>query len=289
VSAPPPSLIQDAQEAAAAARPLFGEGELLRHLIASAALLAVLLVLRVVVRRALSRADWKDDAARARTQANLGRAAMLALVLGLLVIWAPELHAFALSAVALAAAIVLATKELIMGVSGAVLRATTAAYDLGDRIEIDGVRGDVIRIGLLSTTVLEVGPSHQRTGRTVVLPNSLLLAKPVANESHAEGFVLHSFAVPLAREADWRGSEERLLAIARDVCQPWSERVREAMERLAREHGLPPPQTEVRASVQLAEAGRVDLLLRVPVPARSKAGVEQEILRRYLAPAPGSV
>lgn len=283
MSALPPSWMQAAAPAEEVAAPLFAEGELLRHLFASAALLALLLVLRLVVRRALARADWKDDVARARTQANLGRAAMLGLVLGLLVIWAPELHAFALSAVALAAAIVLATKELIMGVSGAVLRSTTAAYDLGDRIEIDGVRGDVIRIGLLSTTLLEVGPTHQRTGRTVVLPNSLLLAKAVANESQAEGYVLHSFEVPLARAADWQQAEQCLLSIAREVCAPWSESVREAMERLAREHGLPPPQTEVRASVQLAESGRVDLSLRIPVPARSKATAEQEILRRFLS------
>jgi len=282
-----PALLQALEAGTPAAT--FPREELLRHLTASAALLAVLLLLRFFTSRALLRSDWKDDAARARTQANLERLAILALVLGLIVIWAPELHAFALSAVALAAAMVLATKELIMCLSGAVLRATTGAYDLGDRIELDGVRGDVIRVGLLSTTVLEVGPTYQRTGRTLVLPNSLLLSKPVANESQADGYVLHSFVVPLAREADWQADERRLLELAREICEPWTATVHERMQRLARDHGLAAPQTEPRVGLTLPEPGRVNLLVRIPVPARSKTVAEQEILRRFLgAPTVGS-
>jgi len=265
----------------------FASDKLLAHVIASVALLVLLALVRFAVLRTLRSADWKDDAARVRTQQQVGRTSILALALGLIVIWAPELHAFALSAVALAAAAVLATKELIMCLSGAVLRATSGAYDLGDRIELDGLRGDVIRVGLLSTTILEVERSHQRTGRTLVLPNSLLLSRAVANETYTEGFVLHSFAVPLAREDDWRAAEKRLLELAREACAPWLEPVRKALERLARDHALPAPQTEPRVSLRLADPARVDLLVRIPVPARQKARVEQEIVRRFLGAPPG--
>lgn len=269
----------------AAASP-FSEEKLLAHLVASAALLAGLLLVRWAARRALSRADWKDDAARARTQSHVGTLSWLALVLGLLVIWAPELHAFALSAVALAAALVLATKELILCLSGAFLRATSGAYDLGDRIELGGVRGDVVRLGLLSTTVLEVGPAHQRTGRTLVLPNSLLLSSSVANETHTDEYVLHTFVVPCARDADWRAQEARLLEHAHAACAPWIEPMRLRMERLAREQGLAAPRTDPQVSLQLPEPGRVNLLVRIPAPARQKARVEQQILRAFLGAAP---
>lgn len=255
----------------------------LKELIASAGLLASVLLLRFVGRRSLERSDWKDDAARARTLQNLNRVALLALVLGLVVIWAPELRTFALSAVALAAALVLATKELIMCLSGAVLRATTGAYDLGDRIELDGLRGDVVRIGLLSTTVLEVGPAHQRTGRAVVVPNSLLLSKPVVNETYTDEFVLHTFVVPMSRDADWRAAERRLLELAVELCAPWRDQARARLERLARDHGLPAPNAEPKVSLQLPDEDSLLLLVRIPVPARQKARVEQEILRRFLA------
>lgn len=254
----------------------------LGSLIASAGLLGSVLLLRFAARRALARSDWKDDAARARALQNVNRVSALALVLGLVVIWAPELRTFAISAVALAAALVLATKELIMCLSGAVLRASTGAYDLGDRIELDGLRGDVVRIGLLSTTVLEVGPSHQRTGRAVVLPNSLLLSKPVVNESYTDEYVLHTFEVPIARSGDWRGAERRLLELALELCTPWQEQVRARLERLARDHGLPAPNSEPKVSLQLPDEDSLVLLVRIPVPARQKARVEQEILRRFL-------
>ena len=252
------------------------------RMVASAALLAAVLLARFLARRALERADWKDQAAGTRTARQITRLSLLVLVLGLVVIWAPQLHTFAISAVALAAALVLATKELIMCLSGAVLRASTGAYDLGDRIELEGLRGDVIRIGLLSTTILEVGPAHQRSGRAVVLPNSMLLAKPVVNESFTDEFVLHTFGVPLARAADWREAERRLLELAGELCAPWQEQVRARLERLARDHGLPAPNSEPKVSLQLPDEDSLLLLVRIPVPARQKARVEQEILRRFL-------
>ena len=128
------------------------------------------------------------------------------------------------------------------------LNATTGAYDVGDRIELDGTRGDVIRYGLLTTTILEIGPTHQRTGRSIVLPNSLLLSKPVVNETFTATYVLHSFAVPMARSADWQATERRLQAVAQRVCAEWIEPARRQLEELSREHGLTPPSVEPAAA-----------------------------------------
>lgn len=261
----------------------FDERVLLPDLTASAALLAAVLVLRWVARRWMRDAAWPSDEVRLRAHLRVSQLSVLALVLGLFVIWAPELRTLALSAVAVAAALVLATKELLMCATGAILRATTGAYDVGDRIELDGTRGDVIRYGLLTTTVLEIGPTHQRTGRAVVLPNSLLLSKPVVNETFTANYVLHSFAVPMARSADWQAAEQRLQAIAARVCAEWVAPARRQLEELSREHGLTPPSVEPKVSLQLADEDTLRLLVRVPTPHRQKGRVEQEILREFLS------
>jgi small-conductance mechanosensitive channel len=65
------------------------------------------------------------------------------LLLGLVLIWAPQLWTFALSLAAVAVEIVVATKEMILCISGSLMRASPRAFSVGDWIEVADVRGEV--------------------------------------------------------------------------------------------------------------------------------------------------
>lgn len=261
---------------------LLTERLLLRNALATIALLLLVLLLRGAALRAVRRAGWASDQIKLRWTGQVRWASLLLLLLGLTVVWAEELRTLALSVVAIAAAIVIATKELILCLSGAVLRATTRAFSAGDRIEIQGMRGDVIDLGLLTITILETGPAHRRTGRAVVIPNSVLLAAPVVNETFTDDFVLHMITVPLAPQQAWQQAEQRLLSIAKEVCAPYLTDARRHMDNLSRRHDLPELGVEPTVILQLPETGQVQLLLRVPTRARNKGHTEQQILRRFL-------
>jgi small-conductance mechanosensitive channel len=60
-------------------------------------------------------------------------------------------------------------------------------YDIGDRIRIANFKGDVRRIGVLHTTLEEVGEDEklggELTGRLLHFPNLILLDQPVLNYS----------------------------------------------------------------------------------------------------------
>lgn len=60
-------------------------------------------------------------------------------------------------------------------------------YGVGDRIRIDNVKGDVRKVGLLHTTLEEVGEDEKLggeiTGRLLHVPNMLVLDQPVLNYS----------------------------------------------------------------------------------------------------------
>lgn len=207
------------------------------------------------------------------------------------VLWAEQLHTVALSLAALAAALVIATKELILCLSGTFLRVSARSFRLGDRIEVGGTRGDVIDIGPLTTTLLEVGPEasiHKLTGRAIVLPNSLFLTTPVMNETFTEEFVLHTTRVELDEGTPWRTAERMLLEAAEEVCAEYVDAAQENMHRVGRKHGLQPPNVSPKVWVATRTKG-VGLILRYPAPVRERGQVEQSILRAYLdriAPAP---
>ena len=57
---------------------------------------------------------------------------LLLVLFGLAAIWAAQIQTLALSMFAVAAAVVVATKELIMCLSGSILRSATKQYSVGD-------------------------------------------------------------------------------------------------------------------------------------------------------------
>lgn len=166
--------------------------------LASAALLAALFVIRFLVGRALKRAESFPPLVVRRWTANLRNVLILIAIVGLVMIWAPQLRTFALSLTAFAVASVIAMKELILCVSGSALRTLSRAYSVGDYVEIGGKRGEVMDFNLLVTRLREFEKrdgSFHRTGKEIILPHSLLFSSPVRVEGHAGGHIRHVFSM----------------------------------------------------------------------------------------------
>jgi len=249
-------------------------------------LLAVLLILRTVLVRTVFKSQGLTVEARRRWVSTIRNTMVWIFIVGLIFIWGHELSAFAVSLLAIAVALVLATKELILCISGSVLRIGANAYSLGDRIEIAGLRGNVLDQTLLATTVLEIGPgamSNQYTGRAAVFPNSLLLSHPLINETYMKEYIVHVITIPLTTEEDWPTAERVLLEAARAECAPFMAEAQRHMKQLEEKNWLDTPSVEPRVTLRLPEPGHINLLLRVPSPAHRTSRVEQAILRRFLS------
>jgi small-conductance mechanosensitive channel len=191
----------------------------------------------------------------------------------------------AVSLFAIAVATVIATKELIQCFSGSLLKTVSRGFAVGDRIEINGLRGDVIDHNALTTTILEIGPhelTQQHTGRAVVVPNSVFLDKPVINESFTDEYVLHVFKVPVKMNKNWQQAEQDLLEAARDQCRLFLDPARQHFQRLGKTQGLATLSVELRVTVSIPKADELELIVRIAVPARRKGRIEQEILRRLV-------
>lgn len=256
-----------------------------RDAFASLLIIAIALVLRSAGLKALRRSKLEIDD-QLRWRAQIRNATVAIVLLSVTVVWAQELRAVAISVAAIAAALVLATKEFIMCLMGSTLRASGSSFRVGDRIEVAGVRGDVLDIGPLTTAVLEVGPGqsiHQRTGRKITLPNSVFLTQPVTNETMSDDFVLHVLRVPLATDADWRAARDKLALIATERCAQYVDDTRRALAQASPAGvGGNLISTEPVVYLELPDPGRVELLLRFPTPARQRGRVAQQILRRFL-------
>jgi small-conductance mechanosensitive channel len=249
-------------------------------------LLLSVIIARTLIVRSIARNSALTMEAKRRWVVTVRNSMVFVFILGLVVIWAHELQAFAVSIVALAAALVLATKELLLCWSGAALRVGGKVYSVGDRIQIAGHRGVVLDHDIFATKLLEIGPgqaSHLYTGRVTIFPNSLLFTNALVKENPNQEFGLYTLAVPLPAEHNWKEAETRLLEAARAECAPFMAEASRHMKLLEQQNLLEAPSPDPRITIQLTEHGRILLVLRFPAPDRGRSRVEQAILRRYLA------
>jgi small-conductance mechanosensitive channel len=253
----------------------------IRSLITSGVLLAGLLAVRWAAVRRVRRQDWASPQIGRRWIVQIRNAVFILMAIGLVFIWAEELRTAAISLVALGAAFVLATKELIMCVSGALVRTSSRSFTIGDRIDVGAIRGDVIDHTLLATTLLEVGAGHTRTGRTITIPNSMFLNQPVLNETSGHHYVLHAFTVVVPR-SELPTAEATLLREASERTADYLEEAREQMERRAKLHSLDLPSVDPIVVMESSGSTDVALTVRFPSPFHEKGRLEQEIMRSWL-------
>lgn len=226
---------------------------------ATVLLLLLLFILRWLLLRYIGQEQRISDELRVRWQNFIKNAFVLTALIGLILIWAPQLRAFALSLTALAVATVLATKELILCVSGSLLKTSSSTFSVGDLVEYAGHRGYVVEQSLLTTQLQEVDvKSGVLSGNQIVLPNSLFLTHPVKNYSHLRPFCVHSFSLYI--EANQAAAVDTLVSSLEKAAEAISNAsfAEAEFERLPRwkRHLLRSSGTQVRvSSTEVAKIG----------------------------------
>lgn len=254
------------------------------QLAATIGIIALAISLRWLSHQLINRSVNANWDVKRQWRVNANSVLSFLTFISLTLIWANELQTLALSFVAFAVAFVIAAKEVISCIFGGVFR-TNNSFKIGDRIEVKGVRGDVIDKSLLSTKILEIGPgqtTHQYTGRSVVFPNSIFLSETVINESFLGNFVLHPFTIPLNVYEDWRMAEKILLRIAHEECAVFYEEATDYLDRVQRKANLETPSIHPRVHVRIADIDSIHMVVRVTIPAYDKGKIEQAIIKRFL-------
>ncbi|HRO61626.1 MAG TPA: mechanosensitive ion channel [Burkholderiaceae bacterium] len=206
---------------------------------------------------------------------------LLACALAILSIWASKIAGFALSLAAVAGAALIVSKELLLNVLGSVVLAVSRPFRIGDFVEMGGVRGRVVDTDWATTTLSETLDSHQMTGRSVTLPNSLLLSQPVRNESVTGVYMAQIVRVAVPTGADLDHHERCLLEAAREVSSGWIDSAGRHMEALEMRNMLDLPSAQPKVLLDLSDSKQTVLALRYTCRPGDRVRAEQAILRRY--------
>ena len=254
-------------------------------IVATVLILLGVFLLKVLLIRVFSSDSRIPFEVRKRRAIHIRNLMIFIFITCVIFIWSKELHALALTFVALAFAFVVAFKEVISSANWEIFRAATDAYSVGDYIEINGMRGVVLDHNFFSTTIQELGPSkksNQFSGRSIAIPNSIFLSAPLINESYMKDYILHTLTIPMSLDDDIEKAEEILLKAANDECEDYLEHARRHFDSLRYKLNIGLSSVEPRVTIEMPEPDRVNLILRFPAPFARKWVKEQHILKRFL-------
>ena len=256
------------------------------EVVESVLMVMALLVLRGVLLKLYLRRHPHYSIEEKRRSLVLSRNLTLILtIFGLAVIWATQIQTLALSMFAVAAAIVVATKELIMCLSGSILRSVTKQYSVGDYIEVNGLRGRVVDINLLNTLMMQIGPNPlvgQLSGKTLSFPNSLLLNHSVRRDNILGDYVIHTVEIPVPIHFDSDVIVGRLKAVLEPLCQPYVPAIQRHLENVQAEKLFITPAAQPRVT-RVPHDDKVYLIIvRYASPVAKRLEIQQAVLDEFL-------
>jgi small-conductance mechanosensitive channel len=158
---------------------------------------------------------------------HLGVAAVLAV--GVASIWFDDPTRLATALGLITAGLAFALQRVVTAMAGYVVILRGRTFSVGDRITMGGVRGDVIALGFIQTTIMEMGQppavedadpamwvrARQYTGRIVTVSNAKIFEEPVYNYTRDFPYIWEEIRVPIPYRSDHARGEAILLETAR--------------------------------------------------------------------------
>jgi len=154
-------------------------------------------------------------------------------------IWITELQSMGTFLGLLSAGLAIALKDPISNFFAWIYILIKKPFEMGDRIQIGEVEGDVLNISFFEFSMLEIKnwvQADQSTGRIIHVPNGLLFTKPVINYNQAMDYIWNEIPVVVTFESDWKKAKAILQEIEEIHLKPMVKKARAHMKKALKEH-----------------------------------------------------
>ena len=182
------------------------------------------------------------------------------------------------------AGIAFSLQEVIVSFAGWLAVMFGGFYKTGDRVQLGGIKGDVMDIGLLRTTVMELGQwvdGDLYNGRVVLIANSFVFKEPVFNYSGDFPFLWDELKIPIKYGSDYHKTESLLLKVCREDVGDLSNESRLQWKVLQQRYRLEDAQTDPMVFIN-ANDNWVEFTLRYVVDYKLRRSTKNSLFYRIL-------
>lgn len=187
------------------------QGKMLASVLLITALLFIRkLILRIIKKRILSpkaQYNWRKTTSYVFS---------LLIIFTVAPIWVSEFSSWTTFLGLLSAGLAIALREPVSNFFGWVYIIFQKPFELGDRIQIGKLQGDVLDISLFQFSMMEIGTwvdADQSTGRIIHIPNGKIFTDALLNYNQGFPYIWNEIPILLTFESNWRKAKEILLDI----------------------------------------------------------------------------
>ena len=201
-----------------------------------AAVLAIIILIALIkfFQKTLSK-RIKDTDTRYRVRKSISFFGYLIAIFILTIVFSDKLGGLTVALGVAGAGIAFALQEVIASFAGWFAISFAKFYKPGDRVQLGGIKGDVIDIGILRTTLMEVGQwvnGDLYNGRVVRIANSFVFKEPVFNYSGEFPFLWDEITIPIKYGSDYKFARELLTKISDELLGDFASRAKTAWNEL---------------------------------------------------------
>jgi len=200
-------------------------------------------------------------------------------------IWIEGFKSFATLIALISAGLAIAFKEPLMNLGGWLYIISRRPFIIGDRVEIEGITGEVLDLRMFMFTLQEVGGTRvgaeQPTGRIVHIPNGKIFLLSLFNFTETTSFIFNELTLKLTADSNWKKAEEKFLEILKQHPEYWKAPQKVKSDNDHREYYLFNTNQEPEVFVKITDFG-IETTLRYTVDPRKMRKVENAIWREML-------
>jgi len=183
------------------------------------------------------------------------------------------------------AGVAVALQNVILSIVGYFFLIGKYGVKLGDRVQVAGVTGEVVEIGLVRLHLMELsGGDYLPTGRTVAFSNSIVF-QPTAGmfrQIPGTNFLWHEITLDLSLDTDYAEVKRRLLAVVENVLANYREDL-DRQYRVLQNTFLFVPVGEFHPKLQLHFLpSALQVVIRYPVDRRQAAEIDERLTQELL-------
>jgi small-conductance mechanosensitive channel len=192
---------------------------------------------------------------------------LVLLISGLISIWFRNPGTLGQAAAWITAGLAVASQRVITALAGYLIILRSRNFNVGDRIVMGGVRGDVMSLGFMQTTIMEMGEppgeqggppamwvmARQYTGRIVTITNDKIFDNPVYNYTREFPYIWEEMHLPIPYNADRHAAERIILDAARKFTVKTSDLSEESLKELERRYMVKRAELEPRVYFRLTD------------------------------------
>ena len=253
---------------------------LLWPLVTAAVILAVYLTLSRMV---LPRRYKKEELFLARRLGRYATALLIAVVAALYLL--EDLRVIATTLGLVSAAVVISLQDVCASFFGWFVIMIGQKFTIGDRLEIEGVRGDVLDIQLLRTTLLELNNwlgVDQPTGRIIIVPNNFIFKTKVFSFTHGHPFIWGKIEVTITYGTPAASATALFQKVLEEETREDFAEARRVSTEMERRYGVEDADYRPKIYTRIADSGVTFSLIYVS-HYRNTSSTRNRINRRLIA------